>query len=224
MIDRHWDGIAAYCKPQNKVLLGFVEGLNNKIRVIQRRRVRPARRRVPSAQNTHLHAADALTPHPRFWLKSTHTTSRRPNVRINRFPPQSETRKCVRRHVQRVWRGWCNLRVPASRDERARRERGNVIGMDNVVGQTGVIRLLCEFLLEDRGSFKALGISLVSRINVLIYREGIEDPCLDVVGIGGGQMGHCILVRNGASSLTDLGGTLIQFLDRKSTRLNSSHT
>jgi transposase len=37
MIDRHWDGIAAYCKQENKVSLGFVEGLNNKIRVIQRR-------------------------------------------------------------------------------------------------------------------------------------------------------------------------------------------
>jgi transposase len=37
MIDRHWDGIAAYCEPENKVSLGFVEGLNNKIRVIQRR-------------------------------------------------------------------------------------------------------------------------------------------------------------------------------------------
>ena len=37
LIDRHWDGIAAYCRPENKVSLGFVEGLNNKIRVIQRR-------------------------------------------------------------------------------------------------------------------------------------------------------------------------------------------
>lgn len=37
MIERHWDGIAAYCKPENKVALGFVEGLNNKIRVLQRR-------------------------------------------------------------------------------------------------------------------------------------------------------------------------------------------
>jgi len=37
MIERHWDGIAAYCKPENKVALGFVEGLNNKIRVIQRK-------------------------------------------------------------------------------------------------------------------------------------------------------------------------------------------
>jgi hypothetical protein len=33
MIDRHWDGIAAYCKPENKVSLGFVEGLNSKIMV-----------------------------------------------------------------------------------------------------------------------------------------------------------------------------------------------
>ncbi len=37
MIERHWDGLAAYCKPENKVSLGFVEGLNNKIRVMQRR-------------------------------------------------------------------------------------------------------------------------------------------------------------------------------------------
>lgn len=37
LIDRHWDGIAMYCRPENKVSLGFVEGLNNKIRVIQRR-------------------------------------------------------------------------------------------------------------------------------------------------------------------------------------------
>ncbi len=37
MIERHWEGIAAYCRPENKIALGFVEGLNNKVRVIQRR-------------------------------------------------------------------------------------------------------------------------------------------------------------------------------------------
>ena len=38
MIERHWSGVAAYCKPENKgIPLGFVEGLNNKIRVLQRR-------------------------------------------------------------------------------------------------------------------------------------------------------------------------------------------
>jgi transposase len=37
MTEAHWDGIAAHCAPENKVALGFVEGLNNKIRVLQRR-------------------------------------------------------------------------------------------------------------------------------------------------------------------------------------------
>ncbi len=37
LIERHWDGLAAYCRPENKVSLGYVEGLNTKIRVIQRR-------------------------------------------------------------------------------------------------------------------------------------------------------------------------------------------
>ena len=37
MIERYWDGIAAYSRPENKVSVGFVEGLNNKIRVIQGR-------------------------------------------------------------------------------------------------------------------------------------------------------------------------------------------
>ena len=36
MIERHWDGIASYCHPENKVSLGFVEAVNNKIRVLQR--------------------------------------------------------------------------------------------------------------------------------------------------------------------------------------------
>jgi transposase len=37
MIGKHWDGIAAYCELETKVPLGFVEGMNNKIRVFQRR-------------------------------------------------------------------------------------------------------------------------------------------------------------------------------------------
>jgi len=36
MIERYWDGIAAYSGPENKVSLGFVEELNDKIRCLQR--------------------------------------------------------------------------------------------------------------------------------------------------------------------------------------------
>ncbi|MDN3510227.1 MAG: transposase [Candidatus Jettenia sp.] len=35
MIERHWDGIVSYCNPNNKVSLGLVEGINNKVRIIQ---------------------------------------------------------------------------------------------------------------------------------------------------------------------------------------------
>ena len=38
LVESHWDGIALYCQPENKQIpLGFVEGFNNKIRVLQRR-------------------------------------------------------------------------------------------------------------------------------------------------------------------------------------------
>ena len=38
LVESHWDGIALYCEPENKQIpLGFVEGFNNKIRVLQRR-------------------------------------------------------------------------------------------------------------------------------------------------------------------------------------------
>jgi len=37
LVLRHWDGIAAWCRLEQKFSLGFVEGLNNKVRVIQRR-------------------------------------------------------------------------------------------------------------------------------------------------------------------------------------------
>jgi transposase len=36
-IESHWDEMASCCQWEDKVSLGFVEGLNNKIRVIQRR-------------------------------------------------------------------------------------------------------------------------------------------------------------------------------------------
>jgi transposase len=37
VVERDWDGLAEYCRLEDKPFLGFVEGLNTKIRVIQRR-------------------------------------------------------------------------------------------------------------------------------------------------------------------------------------------
>ena len=35
MVERHWEGIVSWCKQENRVPLGFVEGLNSRIRKIQ---------------------------------------------------------------------------------------------------------------------------------------------------------------------------------------------
>ena len=37
LVEKHWEGIASHCHSDNKIALGFVEGLNNKIRTIQKR-------------------------------------------------------------------------------------------------------------------------------------------------------------------------------------------
>ena len=37
MVEKHWDGVVAHSQPTHNIPLGFVEGFNNKIRVIQRR-------------------------------------------------------------------------------------------------------------------------------------------------------------------------------------------
>jgi hypothetical protein len=56
MINRYWDGIAAYCRPENKVSFGFVEGHP----CDPTPRLWPARRGLPAAQDPHLHAADPV--------------------------------------------------------------------------------------------------------------------------------------------------------------------
>ena len=64
MIDRHWDGIAAYCKPENKVSLGFVEGLNNTIRGANRAAPIGRRGRRPEGRSP---SQDPRPPAPGIW-------------------------------------------------------------------------------------------------------------------------------------------------------------
>ena len=73
LIDRHRDGIAAYCKPENRVSLGFVEGMNNKIR------------RISPPQGSHLHAASsvAAAENPSHVIVLPVVPSRRPKPRHN---------------------------------------------------------------------------------------------------------------------------------------------
>lgn len=71
MLERHWGGIASYCKPENKVSLGCVEGLNNTIRVIQRKAY-GFRNEEYLAMKIVTHFLPALPDH----AKNTHTIPR----------------------------------------------------------------------------------------------------------------------------------------------------
>ena len=59
MIERHWDGIAAYCPPENKVSLGFVEGLNNTIHPASVLTASKTRN-TPACESPHLHVAGTI--------------------------------------------------------------------------------------------------------------------------------------------------------------------
>ncbi len=57
MIDRHWDGIAAYCRPGEQGLARLRRGAQQQDPRDPASRLRPARRRLSAAQDPHLHAA-----------------------------------------------------------------------------------------------------------------------------------------------------------------------
>ena len=59
VVERNWEGLAAYCGLEDKPSLGFVEGLNNKIRVIQRRAYSLRDVGIPQAEDPDI---DALKP------------------------------------------------------------------------------------------------------------------------------------------------------------------
>ena len=95
LIDRHWDGIAAYCAPENKVALGFVEGLNNKIRVIQRRCYG-----IRDENYLHLKILTCTLPTTSQTLKSnkiTHTKSRRASYINSLHRPSAKSQQRLAR-------------------------------------------------------------------------------------------------------------------------------
>jgi transposase len=99
LVEAHRDGIEAYRHEGNKVALGFVEGLNSKIRFIRRRAHGFARCGVPEAENPQLHAAQTV--------KTTHSKTRRPrNLRAVAATPTEGTGRREGR-----WRGQAFLKI-----------------------------------------------------------------------------------------------------------------
>ncbi len=93
MIERHWDGIAAYCEPENKVSLGFVEGLNNKIRVLQRRAYGLPDPELSPPQSPDVHASGNLKNITKSSTRLGEDSLKRGPVRNPQLTPEQALRR-----------------------------------------------------------------------------------------------------------------------------------
>src|SRR5258705_10722876 len=95
-------------------------------------------------------------------------------------------------------RGWRrmggNSRVRPRREKPALRQRWHVVGMDKVMRQTRMRRLLPKQFLENRSCLEASGVGLVGGIFGSRDRQGVEDLRLMVFWIFRRELAHAVAV------------------------------
>jgi hypothetical protein len=93
----------------------------------------------------------------------------------DRLLPQPERGEDVRGHVQRVPRGGREGGVAPRRRQAALSERGEVVGVDEVVHDAGVVRHARVDPLQDRARLQLPGVGLVGEVHGLVDGERVED-------------------------------------------------
>ena len=107
----------------------------------------------------------------------------------------------MRWHVQGVGRIGRNLRVALRRNQRPACQRWHVVGMDDVVGQPGMGRLLFEQFLEDRPRLEPPGVGFIRGIFGRCDRQRVEDLRLMVLWILLRDFAHGIAIGEQARAL-----------------------
>ena len=116
------------------------------------------------------------------------------HIRGDRFAPHAEHGKRMRGHVQRMGRRRRQLGVALCRRQALTANWRKIIAVDDVVRDTGMVRLLRLDRLQDRRRLELFGVGLVIEIHRFIERKRVEDGRLGVVGITLGQLGHRRLI------------------------------
>ena len=75
------------------------------------------------------------------------------NIRCDGILPQAETNKNMRRHMQGVGGVRCDRCIAAGSIEALRREFGAIGGVNHVVCNAGMVRMLLKQRFEDRDGF-----------------------------------------------------------------------
>ena len=106
----------------------------------------------------------------------------RRDVGVNRLLPGAHARERMRWHVQRVGRGRRNRRIALCRTDGFVSQRRDVVAMNDVVGDAGMIRLTRVQLLEDRARLELIDVGLVAGQRRRGQRQRPENRGLAVLG------------------------------------------
>jgi hypothetical protein len=122
----------------------------------------------------------------------------------NRFLPVADAREDVGRHVLRMRRRRRDLGIARGGVETFLGDRRIVVGVDQVVGDAGMLRLALEDPFQDRRRLELVGIGLVGGRGRDVEREGVIDLCLVVLRVMLGDRLHRLEIGLQAGAVVDL--------------------
>jgi hypothetical protein len=94
------------------------------------------------------------------------------------------------------------------------RDRRKVVGVNEIMGDAGMVRMLGKLSVEDRSRLQRARIALVVQRLACGEVDGAEDLCLVVILVTGGQSFKCIRERAHARCLRPLGEAIVKGSDR----------
>src|SRR5580658_321935 len=114
-------------------------------------------------------------------LRGSRGGCRSSDVRVDGLLPQAESREDVRGHVNRVRRIGSYSRVLARGGQSLRREFRRIGGVDQIVGDAGIVRILLEERIENGDGFLAVD-ELVFVVRKANERERVERRAFRIRG------------------------------------------
>ncbi len=98
--------------------------------------------------------------------------------------------------MQRVRRRRCELCILTGRRQSIGCERGAIVGMNQIMSRSWMIRVFVVQRFEDLCSFALLQMRRISCRRSGEQREGVEDSCLVICVLTTRQVGHRLFIRS----------------------------
>jgi len=89
-----------------------------------------------------------------------------------------------------------------------RRQRCEVVAVDQVVRNARMVRQFFHFFVQDSGGLELFRKALVGEIDRRVERQSVEDRRLPVLRVVLVQLLHCLLIKRGAGLVVDSVGFL----------------